>query len=86
MKALELGYTVATLMADACSVKTLVAEVGEGVEPNSSDYFKLHAAYSVAEHMEALLEEVDDGLLDIRVEMEKLASQSNNGNPAAEKK
>ncbi len=33
---------ISMLMADVDSIRVLVTEVGEGVEPNGSDYSKLH--------------------------------------------
>lgn len=39
---------VSMLMADTDSIRVLVAEVGEGLEPNGCDYSKLHAVYLIS--------------------------------------
>lgn len=61
----DLQYSISTLMADACSIQTLTGEVCETVEVNSSDYFKLHAAYTIAECMDKKLDALGDMLLEI---------------------
>ena len=46
---------VSMLMADTDSIRVLVAEVGEGLEPNGCDYSKLHAVYEIAENQERMM-------------------------------
>jgi hypothetical protein len=43
---------VSMLMADTDSIRVLISEVSEGVEPNSCDYSKLHAVYEIARELE----------------------------------
>lgn len=57
---------VSMLMADTDSIRVLVAEVGEGLEPNGCDYSKLHAVYEIAENQERMLEKIDDYLVQIK--------------------
>lgn len=54
------------LMADADSIRVLVAEVGEAVEPNGIEYSKLHAVYEIVENQERLLKTIDDYLVQIK--------------------
>lgn len=61
-KKLEISGLMSTLSADASSIYMLAAEVAEAVEPNSSDYFKLHAVCTVAERQIQLIEQIDDML------------------------
>lgn len=57
---------VSMLMADTDSIRILVAEVGEGLEPNGSDYSKLHAVYEIAENQERMLERIDNYLVHVK--------------------
>lgn len=57
---------ISMLMADVDSIRVLVAEVGEGVEPNGSDYSKLHAVYEIAENQERMLEKIDDYIVQVK--------------------
>ena len=57
---------LSVLSTDASCIQVLTAEASEAVEPNSSDYFKLYAAYELAEKQIRLTEEVEDWLIEIR--------------------
>ena len=57
---------VSMLMADVDSIRVLVSEVGEGLEPNGCDYSKLHAVYEIAENQERMLETIDNYLAQIK--------------------
>jgi len=57
---------VSMMMADVDSIRVLVTEVGEILEPNGSDYSKLHAVYEIAENQERMLEAIDDYLAQIK--------------------
>ena len=57
---------VSMMMADVDSIRVLVTEVGEILEPNGSDYSKLHAVYEIAENQERMLEKIDDYLFQIK--------------------
>lgn len=57
---------VSMLMADVDSIRVLVSEVGEGLEPNCCDYSKLHAVYEIAENQERMLEKIDDYLFQVK--------------------
>jgi hypothetical protein len=57
---------VSMMMADVDSIRVLVTEVGEILEPNGSDYSKLHAVYEIAENQERMLEVLDDYLFQIK--------------------
>lgn len=59
-KIFEISGLISTLSADASSMYTLASEVSEGVEANSSDYFKLHAVCTIAERQMQLIEQIDD--------------------------
>ena len=45
---------VSMLMADTDSIRVLMAEVGEAVEPNGIEYSKIHAVYEIAENQERM--------------------------------
>lgn len=57
---------VSMMMADVDSIRVLVTEVSEILEPNGSDYSKLHAVYEIAENQERMLEAIDDYLVHIK--------------------
>jgi len=57
---------VSMMMADVDSIRVLVTEVSEILEPNGSDYSKLHAVYEIAENQERMLEAIDDYLFQIK--------------------
>ncbi len=57
------------LSADASAIQVLTAEVSEILEPNSPDYFKLHAAYEIAENQIRLIESIEDRLIEIRQQL-----------------
>ncbi len=57
---------VSMMMADVDSIRVLVTEVGEILEPIGSDYSKLHAVYEIAENQERMLEAIDDYLAQIK--------------------
>ena len=48
MAIFDIECDISTVVADACAVKLLAADVGEIVPEN--EYYKLHAAYALAEH------------------------------------
>ena len=58
------------ISADASSIKILTAEVSEILETNSPDYFKLHAAYEVAENQIRLIERIEDRLIELRKQLQ----------------
>ena len=53
-------------MKDPADADGAKSTVGEGLEQNCSDYFKLHAAYELAENQIRLADEVEDWLVEIR--------------------
>ena len=57
---------VSMLMADTDSIRVLMAEVGEAVEPNGIEYSKIHAIYEIAENQERMLEKIDDYLVQVK--------------------
>lgn len=57
---------VSMMMADVDSIRVLVTEVGEILEPNGSDYSKLHAVYEIAENQERMLEAIDNYLVQVK--------------------
>lgn len=57
---------VSMMMADVDSIRVLITEAGEILEPNGSDYSKLHAVYEIAENQERMLEIIDDYLVQIK--------------------
>ena len=57
---------VSMMMADVDSIRVLVTEVSEILEPNGSDYSKLHAVYEIAENQERMLKAIDDYLVQIK--------------------
>jgi len=57
---------VSMMMADVDSIRVLVTEVSEILEPNGSDYSKVHAVYEIAENQERMLEAIDDYLFQIK--------------------
>ena len=57
---------VSMMMADVDSIRVLVSEVGEGLEPNCCDYSKLHAVYEIAENQERMLEKIDNYLVHVK--------------------
>jgi hypothetical protein len=57
---------VSMLMADTDSIRVLMAEVGEAVEPNGIEYSKIHAVYEIAENQERMLEKIDDYLVQVK--------------------
>ena len=66
MKTFDIEGKLSMISADASSIQILTGEVGEGLEQNCSDYFKLHAAYELAENQIRLADEVEDWLVEIR--------------------
>lgn len=58
-KTFEISSLLSSLCADAGSVYTLSADVSEGVEANSADYYKLHAICTIAERQMQLIEQID---------------------------
>ncbi len=58
------------ISADASSIKILTAEVSEILETNCPDYFKLHAAYEVAENQIRLIERIEDRLIELRKQLQ----------------
>lgn len=60
MDKMNIGSIISVLSADASSILTLTTELCESVEPDSDDYFKLHAIYTIAENQIRLLDEMDD--------------------------
>ena len=61
-KKFEISGLMSTISADASSIYMLAAEVAEAVEPNSSDYFKLHAVCTIAERQIQLLDQAENML------------------------
>ena len=59
-KKMDVSSLLSTLSANERSIYTLAADVCEGVEPNSDDYFKLNAICTIAERQIQLLDQVDD--------------------------
>ena len=57
---------VSMLMADVDSIRVLVSEVGEAVEPNGIEASKLHAVYEIAENQERMLEKIDEFLVQVK--------------------
>lgn len=62
-KAMDL---ISMMMADVDSIRVLVTEVREALEPNGSDYSKLHAVYEIAENQERMLEAIDNYLVQVK--------------------
>ena len=59
-------YLISMMMADVDSIRVLVTEVSEALEPNGSDYSKLHAVYEIAENQERMLEAIDNYLVQVK--------------------
>ena len=70
MKISDIESLLTMVSADASAIQTLTTEVSEEVEPNSIDYFKLHAAYELCETQMRNIERIEDGLLELRRTME----------------
>ena len=66
MKISDIESMLSTLSADASSIQLLTEEVSEEVEPNSSDYFKLHAAYELCENQIRLIERIEDRIIELK--------------------
>ena len=62
----DLESKVSALSADVSSVQLLATEVLEAVEPNSSNALKLHAVFELCENQLRLIEEIDNGLVELR--------------------
>lgn len=60
MDKIRIGDMISVISADASSIITLAGELCELVEPNSNEYFKLHAIFTIAESQLQLLEKMDD--------------------------
>ena len=56
---------ISILGADANSIITLSAEVCDAVESDTNDYYKTHAIYTIAEHQNQLLDELDGLVLQV---------------------
>jgi hypothetical protein len=55
--------------ADASSIQILITEVSEILELNSSDYFKLHAAYELAESQIRRIESIENQIIELRQQL-----------------
>lgn len=66
MDTFNLEDMLSLISADASSIQTLSLEVSEMVEPNSSDYFKLHALYVLTEDQIRQTERIEDELVKLR--------------------
>ena len=62
----DLESKVSTLSADVSSIQLLASEVLEDVEPNSANALKLHAVFELCENQLGLIEEIDNGLVELR--------------------
>lgn len=66
MKSSDIESLLTMISADASSIQVLTTEVSEVLEPNSSDYFKLHAAYELAETQMRNIERIEGWIIEIR--------------------
>lgn len=66
MKTTCIEDKLSVISTDASCIKVLTVEASEAVEPNSSDYFKLYAAYELAENQIRLTEEIETWLIEVK--------------------
>ena len=66
MKLSDIENKLSTLSADASSIQVLTTEVSEMLDPNSSDYFKLHTVYELCENQMRLIEDIDDVIVELK--------------------
>lgn len=66
----DLEDDLTMISADASSIQILTTEVSEILEPNSPDYFKLHASYELAENQIRLIERIEDRLIELRKQLQ----------------
>lgn len=66
MKISDIESLLSYISADANSIHILTTEACEGVEPNSPEFLKIHAASELAENQIRLVERIEDGLIELR--------------------
>ena len=70
MKLSDVESKLDLISADASSIQILTIEVIENLEPNCSDYFKLHAAYELCENQIRLIEGLEQTVVELRQQLQ----------------